>query len=110
MPEFASWVREVLQHGRAVPELHYMLPPEPRLPEGPYLIDEGQYFVVHAPRQTGKTTTLGALARDLTAAGRHVVLLFSCETAEVAGVRARISAASRGQPSSPGGVSRLRSD
>ena len=26
------------------------------------------YFVVHAPRQTGKTTTLGALARDITAA------------------------------------------
>jgi hypothetical protein len=71
--------------GPCVPELHYMLPPEPRLPEGPDLIDEGQYFVVHAPRQTGKTTTLGALARDLTAVGRHVALLFSCETAEVAG-------------------------
>jgi len=35
-----------------------MLPPEPRLPGALDLIDEGLYFVVHAPRQTGKTTTL----------------------------------------------------
>jgi hypothetical protein len=62
-----------------------MLPPEPRLPEARDLIAEGQYFVVHAPRQTGKTTTLGALARDLTAEGRHVSLLFSCEVAKVTG-------------------------
>jgi hypothetical protein len=27
--------------------------------------------VVHAPRQTGKTTALGALARDLAAEGRQ---------------------------------------
>jgi len=62
-----------------------MLPPEPRLPGARGLIDRGLYFVVHAPRQTGKTTTLGALARDLTAEGRHVALLFSCETAKVTG-------------------------
>lgn len=71
--------------GPCLPELHYMLPPEPRLPGARELIEQGQYFVVHAPRQTGKTTTLNALARDLTAAGRHVALLFSCETAEPAG-------------------------
>ena len=42
-------------------------------------------LVVHAPRQTGKTTSPGALARDLTAEGRHVALLFSCEAAKVTG-------------------------
>jgi hypothetical protein len=47
--------------GPCVPELHYMVPAEPRLPDARGLIDEGQYFVVHAPRQTGKTTTLRAL-------------------------------------------------
>jgi hypothetical protein len=62
-----------------------MLPPEPRLPEAPELVDQGRYFVVHAPRQTGKTTTLGALARDLTTEGRHAALLVSCEQAKVAG-------------------------
>ncbi len=47
-----------------------MLPPELRLPDALGLIRDGQYFVVHAPRQTGKTTTLSALARDVNAAGR----------------------------------------
>jgi hypothetical protein len=62
-----------------------MLPPEPRLPGARELIDEDMYFVVHAPRQTGKTTVLNALARDLSADGRHVALRFSCERAEPAG-------------------------
>jgi hypothetical protein len=61
-----------------------MLPPDPRLPEARKLIDDGQYFIVHAPRQAGKTTTLAALARDLSAEGRRVALLFSCESGEVA--------------------------
>jgi len=60
-----------------------MLPPEPRLPAARGLIDQGQYFVVHAPRQTGKTTTLAALAQDVTADGRQVALLFSCERARI---------------------------
>lgn len=58
-----------------------MLPPEPRIPEARRLIDEWQYFIVHAPRQTGKTTTLETLARHLTAEGRHVALRISCEQA-----------------------------
>ncbi|RFU43480.1 ATP-binding protein [Actinomadura logoneensis] len=62
-----------------------MLPPEPRLPEARELIEEGLYFVLHAPRQTGKTTTLAALARDLTAEGRYVAVHFSCENARVTG-------------------------
>jgi hypothetical protein len=65
--------------------MHYMLPPEPRLPGALGLVEQGRYFVVHAPRQTGKTTTLNALARELTAGQRHVALLFSCERGEPAG-------------------------
>jgi hypothetical protein len=61
-----------------------MLPPEPRLPDARPFINAGQYFIVHAPRQTGKTTTLSALASQLTAEGRHVALMFSCESGEVA--------------------------
>lgn len=60
-----------------------MLPPEPRLPGARELVEEGQYFIVHAPRQTGKTTTLTALARDVTAEGQQVALLFSCERARI---------------------------
>jgi hypothetical protein len=61
-----------------------MLPAKARLPDAIGLIARGQYFVVHAPRQTGKTTTLGALARALTAEGKYAALHFSCESAEPA--------------------------
>ena len=61
-------------------DLHYQIRPDTRL-EGVDALIEGQnYFVVHAPRQTGKTTTLRALARRLTAEGRYTALHFSCET------------------------------
>jgi hypothetical protein len=71
--------------GVCFPEKHYMLPPEPRLPGARVLIDQWQYFVVHAPRQTGKTTTLLTLARRLTAEGRHAALTVSCEQAAEVG-------------------------
>lgn len=58
-----------------------MLPPEPRLPRARQLVEQGMYFVVHAPRQVGKTTSLTALARDITAEGERAAVLFSCETA-----------------------------
>ncbi len=61
---------------------HYMIEPESRLPEARGLIDQRGYFVVHAPRQTGKTTTLRALAQALTAEGRYAALHFTCEVGE----------------------------
>jgi hypothetical protein len=76
-------VRFFNKSGPCDPERHYMLPPEPRLPGARDLVDKGLYFVVHAPRQTGKTTTLAALARDITAEGRQAAVLFSCERARV---------------------------
>jgi hypothetical protein len=62
-----------------------MLPPAPRLPEARTLIDMDRYFVLHAPRQTGKTTILDALASGLTAEGDAAALMFSCERAKSAG-------------------------
>jgi hypothetical protein len=67
--------------GPCDPDRHYMLPPEARLPEARGLVEDHAYFVVHAPRQTGKTTTLRTLARTLTAEGRVAALHFSCEVA-----------------------------
>jgi hypothetical protein len=71
--------------GECFPDRHYMVPPEPRLPDARRLVDEGAYFVVHAPRQTGKTTTLTALARTLTAEGRYAVVYTTCEGGRAAG-------------------------
>nr|WP_307874436.1 AAA family ATPase [Frankia nepalensis] len=68
-----------------MPTLHYMIPALSRLPEGPGLVDQNAYFVVHAPRQTGKTTALRALARDLTRQGQYAAVHFSCEEGEAAG-------------------------
>ena len=47
--------------------------------------DFNEYFVIHAPRQTGKATVLDALARDINEAGQRVALVFSCEQAAPAG-------------------------
>src|SRR3954467_10954713 len=70
--------------GPCDPNDHYMLPPERRLPELRRLIDQKLYFVVHAPRQSGKTTCLRALAQSLTAEGRYAALLTSCEVGQAA--------------------------
>ncbi len=59
-----------------------MLPPERRLPAVLPLIVRGQYFVVHAPRQSGKTTFFRTLAGHLTAEGRYTALLTTCETGQ----------------------------
>jgi hypothetical protein len=71
--------------GPCFPAHHYMIEPLGRLPEAVPLIEQAAYFVVHAPRQTGKTTTLIALARALTAQGRYAALYFTCEAGEALG-------------------------
>lgn len=71
--------------GPCVAARHYMLPAAERLPRVPDLIEQGAYFAVHAPRQTGKTTTLRAIAAQVTAAGEYTALHFSCEQARIFG-------------------------
>jgi hypothetical protein len=62
------------------PEDHYTLPVLARLPDVRRLIDDKLYFVLHAPRQAGKTTALLALARELTREGRYEAVLVSMES------------------------------
>ena len=63
---------------------HYCLPPLERfdLEEILYLIEQEKYFVLHAPRQTGKTSCLLALMEHLNTAGRHKCLYFNVESAQ----------------------------
>jgi hypothetical protein len=58
---------------------HYMLPPTVRLPNLSRLIEQEGYFVIHAPRQTGKTTAMLALAKQLTESGRYAAVMVSAE-------------------------------
>jgi hypothetical protein len=60
-------------------DIHYMLPPIARLPELIRLIAQQSYFVIHAPRQTGKTTAMLELARELTASGQYIAVMVSAE-------------------------------
>lgn len=78
---YGEEVRTFNTAGPCDPKRHYMLPPEPRVPGALYMIDLDEYFVIHAPRQTGKTTVLEALARDINATGDRVALVVSCEQA-----------------------------
>jgi hypothetical protein len=59
-----------------------MIPASTRLPEVPDLVANQKYFVVHAPRQTGKTTALRALAAELTTSGRYAALVLSMEAGQ----------------------------
>jgi hypothetical protein len=60
-------------------EIHYMLPPTVRLPNLERLIAQESYFVIHAPRQTGKTTAMLALAKQLTESGNYAAVMVSAE-------------------------------
>jgi hypothetical protein len=71
--------------GPCLPDEHYMVPAEPRLPDVTRLIARRLYFVVHAPRQSGKTTSLLALCRGLCAAGERLAVYVSCGSAAAAG-------------------------
>ena len=65
--------------GPCVPGVHHMLPPERRLTEARVLVEQGLFFILHAPRQTGKTTLLNTLARALEQEGRFTALVVSVE-------------------------------
>ena len=68
--------------GPCIPEEHYLVPTLARLPQLGGLIAAKQFFVIHAARQSGKTTLLKALARDLTRKDTYVALYCSLETAQ----------------------------
>jgi hypothetical protein len=65
--------------GPCHPARDYMLPAMARLPEVRGIVERGKYFVIHAPRQTGKTTAVATLARELTEEGHYVATQVSME-------------------------------
>ena len=71
--------------GPVVPADHYSIPPLSRIDPDEVLglVRDKKYFVLHAPRQTGKTSTLLALAEALNERGYHCVYV-TVETARTA--------------------------
>ena len=58
-----------------------MLPPLRRFPGIERLVAQRGYFVIHAPRQTGKTTAMLALADRLTMSEDYTAVMVSVEVA-----------------------------
>ena len=79
--------------GPCFADRHYMLPPLARLPEARRLVEDEEYFVIHAPRQTGKTTALQALVDEINAAGDSFAIYCSLETMQGATDPARAASA-----------------
>ncbi|MEJ2444893.1 MAG: AAA-like domain-containing protein [Exilibacterium sp.] len=72
--------------GPVVPADHYCIDPLNRVDweEIEQLIRQKRYFVLHAPRQTGKTSTLLAIMDELNRAGDYVALYVNIEAAQAA--------------------------
>lgn len=72
--------------GPTKPDLHYHIDPLTRLDwdEIGHLIATQRYFVLHAPRQTGKTSTLLAMMKALNAGGRYACAYANIEGAQAA--------------------------
>ena len=70
--------------GPIKPERHYCIPPLERLDMGEVraLIRDEKYFVLHAPRQTGKTSALLALRDLLNAEGNYRCVYVNIEGAQ----------------------------
>ncbi len=89
--------------GPVNPEMHYSIPPLERLDADDLLllIRQWKYFVLHAPRQTGKTSALLALRDQLNLGGEYRCAYVNVEGGQTArenvreGVRAVLSALAR---------------
>lgn len=70
--------------GPVQPDIHYVLPPLDRIDRDEILalIEARKYFILHAPRQTGKTSCLLALVNELNASGRYRALYINVEAAQ----------------------------
>ncbi|MDR1041725.1 MAG: ATP-binding protein [Deltaproteobacteria bacterium] len=72
MPD--KFIRSFNTVGICDPKLHYILPAIPRLPDVTDMIDGRFYFVLHAPRQSGKTTLLTSLTDKINSEDRYYAI------------------------------------
>ena len=93
--------------GPIKPELHHHLDLLHRLDwdEIQQLIREQRYFVLHAPRQTGKTSTLLAMMKELNASGHY-----ACAYANIEGAQAARGDETQGIPTACSAIARSIED
>ena len=68
--------------GPCFPDEHYMLPALERLPSIMRIVEQRGYFVLHAARQSGKTTLLKALVAEINRKGSMNALYFTVESVQ----------------------------
>jgi hypothetical protein len=68
--------------GPCIPGDHYMVSITPRFESLKKLIDNKRYFILHAPRQTGKTTLMLQLMEHLNQEGKYIALYLNVEAAQ----------------------------
>ena len=77
--------------GPCIPARHYMLPALQRVQAALKLIRDELYFILHAPRQSGKTTSLLALRDELNRRGEVYAVYCSLEAASVGAEKANVT-------------------
>ncbi|MDR2352131.1 MAG: ATP-binding protein, partial [Deltaproteobacteria bacterium] len=65
--------------GPCNPEDHYMLPTLSRIPNVKNLINDKEYFVIHAPHQLGKTTAIKETVNHINQEGNYYALYCNLE-------------------------------
>ena len=68
--------------GPVKPDDHYYVPLDIKDNEIIELIEQEKYFIIHAPRQTGKTTLLLELAKKINKEGKYKALYINVEPAQ----------------------------
>ncbi len=68
--------------GPCFPDKHYMIPTSERWFQTQELIEQEKYFVLRAPKQTGKTTQVLSLVNQLNADGNYIALYINVEPAQ----------------------------
>src|SRR3989338_1407642 len=66
------------------PKDHYYVPHRFNEPELRMLIEQKKYFILHAPRQSGKTTGILSFVKQLNAEGKYKALYINVEPAQTA--------------------------
>src|SRR3989338_2214897 len=64
------------------PQKHYFVPNRSNEAEIRSLIEQEKYFVLHAPRQTGKTSGILSLAETINQEGQYKALYVNVESAQ----------------------------
>ena len=70
--------------GPVNPQDHYFIPHRLNEKVVHRLIEQKKYFILHAPRQSGKTTAILQLVEQLNRAGTYKALYVNVESAQVA--------------------------